>query len=685
MRKIFYSFLFLFAFVVASGVQAQPLPPTLLTPPDNATNISLFPTFTWSTSSGATYYHLQVFTGATTIIDQNNITGTSYTVTSAVLTGNTYYYWRVSAGNGGGEGAFSGFFHFTTTLVAPNPPVLTTPVNNAIDVSLTPTLGWNPSAGASSYRVQIATDVNFNTVIMDVPGLVNPGYVVPTGVLANLSTYYWRVNATNAGGSSNWATPFSFTTVPALPVAPTLSSPANSSTNVSTTVTLKWRKLPPTILNYHVLVSANSNFTQIVVNENVNDTLFAIPGGTLSGSTQYWWKVSATNSAGEGDFSNPWNFTTGIAPPAAPILLTPPDGSTGIAVTGVIFDWNNSAGATSYRIQISTSSNFGTTFVNQVTGATSQYTHNTPAFSYNTTYYWRVNATNSGGTGNWSQVWSFTTSEAPPIAPTLVSPANNSTDIPLTPTLIWNGVSGATSYRVQVSTVNTFASTVVNTVVSSGNQYSVPSGILQGYTYYYWRVQGINSGGNGSWSVVWNFRTVQSFNLNLKVFLEGFYNGTTQIADTVKLYLAQNVAPYGLRDSSLAYVGSDGLANGISFSKATTGTYYIIVKHRNHLETWSSNAMYFQTSNTVSYNFTDNANKAYGSNMKQVGSAWVLYGGDINQDGFVSPLDYDTFKSQFGLSGYKNADLNGDGFVDGYDLPILNGNFGKSKMKPTTD
>lgn len=685
MRKIFYSFLFLFAFVIASGVQAQPLPPTLISPPDNAINVSLYPTFTWSTSSGATYYHLQVFTGATTVLDVNNITGTSYTVVSAVLTGNTYYYWRVAAANGSGQGNYSGYFHFTTTVVAPNPPVLTTPLNNAVDVSLTPTLGWNQSSGATEYRVQIATDNAFNTIVMNVPGLVNPGYVVPPGILANLTTYYWRVNAGNTGGTSNWSSPFSFTTVPALPVAPTLSFPANGATGVPVTTPLKWFKLPPTILSYQVQVSANASFTAIVVNENVTDSVFIIPGGALSGTTQYWWRVNATNSAGQGPWSNAWSFTTGVAPPAAPILLTPPDASTGIAVNGVTFDWNTVASATSYRIQISLSPSFTTTFVNQVTGGTSQYTHNNPPFTNNTTYYWRVNATNAGGTGNWSQVWSFTTIESAPIAPTLISPPNNSVDVSLTPVLDWNDVSTATSYRVQVSTSQTFTTTVVNTLVTTGSTYTVPSGVLQGYSVYYWRVAAINGGGQGSYSPIWNFRTVQSFNLNLKVYLEGFYNGTTQRGDTVKLYLAQNTSPYAFKDSSFAYIGTDGQANGIAFSKANTGNYYIVVTHRNHLETWSSTAMYFQTSNTVNYNFTDNANKAYGNNMKQVGSAWVLYGGDINQDGFVSPLDYDTFKPQFGLSGYVNSDLNGDGFVDGYDLPILNSNFGKNKMRPTTD
>ena len=679
MRKIFYSFLFLFAFVIASGVYAQPSPPNLLTPADNATNISLFPTFTWSASSGATYYHIQVFTGSSTVIDVNNITSTSYTVTSAVLTGNTYYYWHVSAANGSGEGVYSIFYHFTTTVAIPNPPNLNSPANGAIDVTLTPTLGWSSSSGATQYRVQISSDSNFASTVLDVPGLTNPAYVVPSGVLSNYIVYYWRVNASNAGGSSNWSTVYHFRTVPAVPIAPTLAAPPNNSTNVSTTVSLKWNKLQ-NIINYQVQVSQNSSFTALVVSDNATDSLYTIPGGALGGTTQYWWRVCATNSGGTGPWSNAWSFTTGVAPPAAPVLIYPPDQSTGIPVSGVTFDWNNSTGATQYRIQISTSSNFGTTFVNQVV-TTSQYTLNTPAMSNNTVYYWRVNATNTGGTSAWSAVWQFTTIEAAPVAPTLLSPANNSVNISLTPVLDWSDVSNATSYVVQVSTTNTFTNTVVNATVTNST-YTVPSGILQGYTTYYWRVASKNGGGQGAWSTIWNFRTVQSFNLNLTLFLEGFYNGSTQIPDTVKIYLAQNTSPYTFKDSSLSLVSNTGVAALTSFAKATSGNYYIVVTHRNHLETWSANAMYFSTGNTVSYNFTDNSNKAYGNNMKQVGSVWVLYGGDANQDGNISPADYELFKTQFGLSGYKSCDFNGDGFIDAYDLPILNANFGKSKMRP---
>jgi hypothetical protein len=681
MRKIFFTVFILLVLFLASGIYAQPTSaPNLLTPPDNATGVSLFPTFTWSAVSGATSYRLQIYTGPTLVIDIPNITGTSYTLTQAVLTGNTYYYWTVAAVNGGGQGPWASYFHFTTAPAAPSAPTLFAPTNNSVDVPLTPTLDWYDVNGADQYRVQIATDSNFNNIVVNVGGLTNSAYVVQSGALINNTLYYWKVNAKNTGGESPWSVTWHFTTIPAVPSAPTLLTPGNGSINVTQPVVLDWNDVP-TATGYRAQVSQNGDFTQIVFDDISTTSTITVPAGTLSGTTTYFWRVSASNVAGYGGWSPVWNFTTALAPPGSPLLLVPVNTATGVAINNVLFDWNSVSGATSYRIQISTSSNFGTTFVN-TTVANSQYTHTSPNFAYNTLYYWRVYATNAGGNSLWSQVWSFTTIEATLSPPTLVSPPNNSVNISLTPTLSWTEVTGATGYQLQVSTSSSFSSFVLNITVT-GTSYTIPSGILQGYTVYYWRVASRNAGGQGSFTASWNFRTVQTFNLSLSVLLEGFWNGTTHVPDTVKVLLAQNISPFAGRDTSLSVIGTNGQTSLISFARATSGNYYIIVKHRNHIETWSANAMYFSTGNTVNYDFTNSSSKAYGNNMKQVGSVWVLYGGDGNGDGFVNSADYELYKTQFGMWGYKSCDYNGDWFIDGYDYPIQYNNFGKSVIKPT--
>jgi len=675
MRKLL-PFLFLFL-LMASGIIAQITPPNLVAPPNNATNVSLFPTFIWTSVSGATSYQLQVFQGGTPVLDQSGITGTQYTVVSAILQYGTQYYWRVR-GIGGTQGPWSVQWYFTTQLTPLPPPVLLSPPNGQTNTPVTPTLNWQAVTGAQYYALQISLTSSFTTTVLNLSGLVNAGYVVPAGTLQNGTTYYWRVNVTGNGGTSDWSAPWNFVTIPAPPPPPNLVSPPNHATNIPTTTSVVWSQVTGAT-QYTVQVSLNNTFQSIVVNQDVTNPYYAIPYGVLSGQTQYFWRVLATNAGGSGNWSSVWDFTTGLAAPAAPLLLYPTNHNIGTPLS-FTFSWTAVPGATSYRIQVSTNPNFTSTLINQVTGNQTQYTIGFGILQNNTTYYWRVNATNAGGTGAWSDVFDFTTLQSAPPPPSLIYPANNATTIPLTPTMQWSAVSSASSYRIQIALNNNFNPVVLDQTTPN-NSFTVPSGFLIGNTNYYWRVASINAGGQGTYSAAWMFTTTQSLNLNLTVLLEGFYNGTTMVQDTVHVYLAQGSTPFTFKDSSNVLLSSNG--NGLlSFAKASNGNYYIVVKHRNHLETWSTGTFFFSTGSTISYDFTTSANKAYGGNMKQVGSLWVLYGGDANGDGYIDPTDYTIFKTQFGKSGYIICDFNGDGFADGYDLPILYANFGKNLARP---
>ncbi|MGV8018907.1 MAG: hypothetical protein AB2L26_12115 [Ignavibacteria bacterium] len=676
MKKIYLLLAFLMFFILNVSVYSQPQPPVLLNPPNNATGVPLFPTFDWTDVSGVTY-RIQINEGVNVILDVPNLTSSQYTLVTALLSYGTQYYWRVASVSGSNT-TWSGYWYFTTQDAPPAIPTLVSPPNGTINVSLTPTLNWNSAQYAQYYRLQVSTSNSFTSTVIDISGLVNTGYVVPSGILSNNVQYFWRVSASNSGGTSDWSTAWNFTTIPAPPPAPTLVSPANGNTNVSTTPTMTWNNLS-TATNYHLQISQYANFLSLAVDQTgIMGTSYSVPAGFLSGTTQYYWRVAGANAGGQGNWSSIWNFTTIIGTPAAPILTAPPDSSIGVSRNPVL-TWNPVPNANSYRVQVSTTPTFSSTVVNAVTGSSTQYTVTT-ALNYNTMYYWRVNATNAGGTGAWSSVWVFTTLVQPPSMPTLLTPANNATGVPLTPTFTWTTVPTATSYRLQISTSTSFSNIIVN-VVQTGASYVLPSGYLVGNTNYYWRVAAINEGGQGSWATYFHFTTQQSFTLNLKVYLEGFWNGTTQVRDTVRVSLANSTSPYAIVDNSIAYLDEQGNAS-IGFVNAPNGSYFVVVKHRNHLETWSNTAMPFATGSTTTFNFTDAVNKAYGSNLKQVGAVFVLYGGDANTDGYVNGTDYTVFKSQFGLDRYKIADFNGDDFVDGYDALILYANLGKSYIRP---
>ncbi len=178
--------------------------------------------------------------------------------------------------------------------------------------------------------------------------------------------------------------------------------------------------------------------------------------------------------------------------------------------------------------------------------------------------------------------------------------------------------------------------------------------------------------------------------LSLTAFFEGLYLGSSTM--TSAPFNADNTLPASIADTitvelhvangtfDLAYSVTDTISvNGtasISFPGAAVGNYYyIVLKHRNSLETWSADSVLISSS--LSYDFSSAATQAYGSNMVDLGSGvFGIYAGDINQDGFIDGNDFtdvDNDNSNF-ASGYLYTDTNGDGFVDGNDFTLIDNN-----------
>jgi len=175
--------------------------------------------------------------------------------------------------------------------------------------------------------------------------------------------------------------------------------------------------------------------------------------------------------------------------------------------------------------------------------------------------------------------------------------------------------------------------------------------------------------------------------VNLKLNIQGYYDAdahamravmanqgvgssTTDVDDvTVEL---RNSTTNALVVSTTARLKTDGTATA-TFVTAPSGSFYIAVKHRNAIQTWSS-APQTVGATPLTYDFTTAANKAYGDNMIQLESGvYGFYSGDLNQDEAVDLFDFplllndnDNFSS-----GYLSTDLNGDGAVDLFDFPLL--------------
>lgn len=213
---------------------------------------------------------------------------------------------------------------------------------------------------------------------------------------------------------------------------------------------------------------------------------------------------------------------------------------------------------------------------------------------------------------------------------------------------------GAAAWNSSInSVINTFAYKV--TVAGTYNYKCIPHG------------------GGGMVGVI--TATAPLVTLNLTSLMEGFWNGTVAVQDTVRVYLRNQTSPYAIIDQSKIKLSASG--NGtLTFSSAPGGTYFISVIHRNSIETWSKTPQSFTAGIAKIYDFTTDAAKAFGDNMRLKSGKYVFYGGDVIRDGTVdasdiSRVDNDAFLS---LSGYVVSDLTGDDFVDAQDLSLVDNN-----------
>jgi hypothetical protein len=195
----------------------NPEVPQLISPVNEGTINFFTPTIDWHDFQGAVNYRIQIsldanFSG-TMIMDSSGITASQLHIATGLFTTNSYYYWRVKASLSSGATPWSGVWRFRIILNPPPAPNLISPLNGAINQPYTPLMDWNESSTAEFYRIQIATNPGFATLVIDSSRIPVTQYQVPEFALTVNTQYFWRVNASNSGGASTspWSAPWSFT------------------------------------------------------------------------------------------------------------------------------------------------------------------------------------------------------------------------------------------------------------------------------------------------------------------------------------------------------------------------------------------------------------------------------------------------------------------------------------------
>jgi len=488
-----------------NGPSAPPATPLLNSPANGITVNGTTITFRWNQSARATNYYLQVAADAgfsSVIFEQwmGNFVGISL---SGFPDNGQRYHWRVAAGNALG----SSFFSSPWTLLngpssTPATPALSSPANGTQVNGTVIAFRWNPSARASNYYLQVATDAGFSSVIFE-QWVGNFLGIDLTGFPDDGQRYHWRVAAGNALGSSFFSGAWSLLNGPSsAPATPVLNSPANGAQVNGTVIAFRWNAAARAN-NYYLEVGTDAAFTSIIFGQWVGNFLGIDLTGFPDNGQRYYWRVASGNALGSSIFSGAWSVVNGPSGlPATPTLSLPADGSN-VAGAAVPFRWNAAAGASDYFLQVATDSGFTSVIFGQWVG--NFLGIDLTGFPDDGQgYYWRVAAGNALGSSAFSGAWTFVNGPSGlPETSTLNAPANGGNVGGVTIPFRWNLAPRANNYRLTVALDAGFTTVVFDQWI--GNYIGIDlTGFPDDGQQYYWRVAAGNALGASNYSIAWS-------------------------------------------------------------------------------------------------------------------------------------------------------------------------------------
>ena len=428
------------------------------------------PTLKWNAVSGAARYEVyRARSRSGEYIKYSTVTGTSYTNTSYIEDGNTYYYKVRALKSDGTAGAWSSIVSVTYraastgTLPAPT-------VTGGNDSQGRPTLKWDKVAGAAKYEVYRARSrsgeyIKYSTV-------TGTSYT-NTSYIEDGNTYYYKVRALDANGTAGaWSSIVSVTYRAAS--TGTLSAPAVTGGNDSRgRPTLKWNAVSGAA-KYEIYRSYSRDGSYSKYSTQTS-TAYTNSSYLTSGTT-YYYKVRALDANGN---AGPYSAAVSVT---CRLKLTAPSVTGGKDSQGrPTLKWNAVSGAAKYEVYRSTSRSG--TYTKYSTQTSTSYT-NSSYLTSGTTYYYKVRALGSDGSyGPYSSVVSVTyraTSSAVPAEVTMGKATAQGSYI----TVTWDKAANAASYRVYRRVNNSSDWNVVASSVSgtSYTDWNVEPGVRYTYT-----------------------------------------------------------------------------------------------------------------------------------------------------------------------------------------------------------
>jgi len=354
------------------------------------------------------------------------------------MNNDTIYYWRIDEVNAG-DTTTGTVWNFTTIVAAPGQASSPSPANAATDVAVDADLSWTAGSGATSHDVYFGASS---------PGTFQgnqAGTTFDTGTMAEDTTYYWRIDEVNAGGTTTGAV-WSFTTLATPVVISNLDPSAYNVVYDALAVgqllyvdrTMTYDSVPAAYQGETFIQTENDDKdgapnNSITFDINLDCTVYVAMDDRVPRPT--WLTSSFTDTGDDLSDNSPDNVTlslfrkdfpagtvnlyeNGLNPPSYSMYTVvvipaassapepaynpnPADSATDVGVETDL-SWSAGAGATSHDVY------FGQTSPGTFQGNQGSVTFDPGTMNEYTTYYWRIDEINAYGT-NTGTVWSFTT------------------------------------------------------------------------------------------------------------------------------------------------------------------------------------------------------------------------------------------------------------------------------------
>ncbi len=461
-------------------------------PADGAIDVVQETILSWST--GFTGVARDVYFGTVDSMKKlGQTTGTTFDV--GKLTVSTTYYWCVDEYDAAGNKHEGSVWSFTTVIGEATNPY---PADQAVDVPVDVVMTWTPGATAVSHDGYLGT-----TDPPEYLGNTEENFfdTADIGGLKLGTTYYWRLDAVEADGTTHVGEVWSFTTEPGQATDP---SPADGAYYDGVKGMLSWTP-GQDALSHDVYFGTDPDALELVINQTEAALAIGEPNGPapegLALGTTYYWRIDEVypDVTGTGEV---WSFT--IQPDQA-TDPSPADGAF-LDDTVEMLSWTSGQDALSHDVYFGTDPDALEFVINQTEALLAIGIPGGLApegLVPGTTYYWRIDEVYPSVTST-GEVWSFTTK--PPPQAYNPNPADGAVDVATDVQLSWKPGFKATLHYVHFGDDPDKVSKAGGAAPVADTTFD-PGPLEPGKTYY-WRVDEFSSP-NTIKGDIWSFTTVK--------------------------------------------------------------------------------------------------------------------------------------------------------------------------------